>query len=152
MTIINRSMTDTRLPEPIVRSTRHWARRLAQDWRGEMPARLHTRELASDGAPQWSPDFYKYITRNDNPNQPNPPERTRTTRAFRRLREKAVREYEVLYRLVSLGGGHLTNADLEATAEWLNERSARHGHSDRYDANDVLIMVHSAIDKVTKWR
>lgn len=153
MTVAPREgMAETHLPEAVMRSTRDWSLRLAADWRGEVPTRIHNRDIANDGSPQWSPDFRRYLTRKDDPDYRNPEERLRTTRAFRLLRKRAVREFEVVYRLVALGGGQLTEANIQETADWLTARAERHGHPDRYDANDVLIMLHSGIDKVTKWR
>lgn len=143
-------MAGTHLPEAVVRSVIWWSSRLAADWQGEIPVKIHDRGVAPDGTPRWSSEFKRYITAKDD--NRNPVERLRTTRAFRQLRRKAVREYEVAYRLVALGGGNITEQNLKETAEWLTQRSIRNGHADRYGPNDVLIMLHSGLDKVTKWR
>ena len=140
-----------RLPQATVRSIQLWAKEFSDEWRGEIPLRIHDRSKDRGGAPQWSSDFRRYITAKTSNNERNPEARLRTTRAFRLLRRKAVREFEVVYRIVVLGGGTVSTQSLDETAEWLNTRAIRGGHADRYTNEHVLIMLHSGLDKVVKW-
>lgn len=144
-------MTEPRFSEEVVRSIMHSARYFAHEWMGETPIRIHDRSFDRSGTPAWSPDFRRYITSKADPSERNPEERLRTTRAFRLLRRKAVREYEVAYRIVVINGGSCDLDVLRETAQWLNQRAQRGGHDDRYTTDDVLTMLHSALDKVAKW-
>jgi hypothetical protein len=131
-----------------MRETAHWAAYFANDWKQESPRQTHTSSLAADGTPQWHPDFLKWITR-DEDNKPfrrNGEERLRTTKVMRRLRRVAVREYEVLYRVLVLG------ERLEETTIWLNERALRNaiplqpGRDVHYSDKDTWALVICGID------
>lgn len=148
--VILRPMT-VALPDAVIRSLMTNAREISHEWHGEIPLKIHDRSFDRGGTPQWSPDFRRYITARTSPSERNPDSRLRTTRAFRLLRRKAVREFEVVYRIVVLGSGHIDRASLQETATWLNQRCERNGLPDRYTPNDVLIMLHSGLDKVIKW-
>lgn len=103
-----------------MRQTAQWATYFASDWRREFPLQIHTSSIALDGSPEWHPDFSRWLTastRRQNPR--NDEQRLRTTRVMRRLRRVAVREYEVLYRIL------VTGERLEETTLWLNERAER---------------------------
>ena len=104
-----------------MRDTAHWATWFASDWRAEAPLRIHSAELGLDGCPRWHPDFEKWLTREEvrRSNRRNGDQRLRTTKVMRRLRRVAVREYEVLYRILVLG------ERLQETTRWLNERATR---------------------------
>jgi hypothetical protein len=133
------------LPASVVSSTAFWLHQFATDWVLETPLRIHTRAIGDDGAPAWHHDFGDWLDGEVSNKQRNPERRLRTTRAFRRLRRVAVREYEVLYRMVVLGNS------VEQVADWLNERAIRNGKNDRYGRDAVLILVVSGVDKVVTW-
>jgi hypothetical protein len=125
-------------------------------WREETPLRIHSDAIDAGGAPAWHPEFERWIDRGHEEKgrdsrgrslrEPrNPDQRLRTTRAFRKLRRKNVREFEVLYRTVVM---HHT---LEETAEWLNVRAERNGKADRYTTTEVQILLWSAVDKALRW-
>lgn len=128
-----------------MRQTAHWAAYFANDWKQEAPEHIHVHQLASDGTPQWHPDFELWITRDERPVR-NSGERLRTTKVMRRLRRAAVREYEVLYRVLVLG------ERLEDTTRWLNDRALRNaiplqpGREVHYTDKDTLALVICGID------
>ena len=104
-----------------MRDTARWAHWFATDWRQDVPSQIHTAEISPDGSPEWHPDFESWLTaekatRGRGGRDPN---RLRTTKVMRRLRRVAVREYEVLFRVLVQG------ERIEDTTTWLNERSAR---------------------------
>jgi hypothetical protein len=74
--------------------------------------------------------------------------RLRTTKAMRRLRKFAVREYEVLYRILILGDS------IEGVTVWLNERAARNhiplpvGKPDHYTERDTWALFIAGVDFV----
>ena len=72
-------------------------------------------------------------------------DRARLKAALKRLRERSLREYEVLYRILALG--HSVN---EVT-EWLNERAIRGKHPERYRQRDTMVIVYAAVDKIHEW-
>jgi len=102
-----------------MKDTAHWATYFANDWKQEVPDRIHTAEIGNDGCPRWHPDFEKWLTNDRVYRRRNDEQRLRTTRVMRRLRRVAVREYEVAYRVLVLG------ERIADTATWLNERAAR---------------------------
>lgn len=75
----------------------------------------------------------------------NPEPRVRTTRAFRKLREKFPREYEVLYRTAIL------DIPIDTTVTWLNDRAIRNDKPERYTMRDTLLILFIAADKVSAW-
>lgn len=107
-----------------MRDTAYWATYFANDWKAEVPTRIHSSEIADDGSPQWHPDFVRWLTGDHTrriQGKRNSEQRLRTTKVMRRLRRVAVREYEVLYRVLVLG------ERLEDTTRWLNARAERNG-------------------------
>lgn len=137
-------------PDHVMRQTAYWASFFARDWKSDFPIRIHSSAVAEDGAPQWHPDFEKWLT-TDRPKRlrhPDPRQRLRTTRVMRRLRRTAVREYEVLYRVLVL------NEPLEETTRWLNQRAERNGvpypahrpDGPHYVHKDTLALVIAGID------
>lgn len=99
-----------------MRRVAQWAVWLATDWRGEYPLQLHTKALAHDGSHEWHPDFAHWLVTG---RRARKGDSKRTTRVMRQLRKHAVREYEVLYRILVLG------EKVADTAKWLNERAAK---------------------------
>jgi len=140
-------------PNEVLESTGYWLGRFAADYRAESPSRIHNREIADDGSPQWHPDFLRWLTAREvidtpRPDVPTPEQRLRTTRAMRRLRKEAVREYEVIYRVMVLG------EPIEETTVWLNDRAKRRaialptGRTVHYRTKDTVAIVVSGIDKL----
>lgn len=129
-----------------MRSTAYWATYFANDWKQDAPQYIHSHDISADGTPQWHPDFESWLTRDERPVKRNGEERLRTTRVMRRLRRAAVREYEVLYRVLVL------NEKLEETTVWLNDRALRNaiplqpGRTVHYTDKDTLALVICGID------
>jgi hypothetical protein len=120
----------------------------ASVWQEEIPTRIHQRAFDDGGAPQWHPDFALWMSRGEVPDRvwrEQPETRVRATRAFRKLRYQAPREYEVLYRTAIL------NIPLHETIDWLNNRAISNGHPERYGEADVLLYLVVATDKVVSW-
>jgi hypothetical protein len=135
-------------PAEVLHDTAYWARDFATRWRQEMPTRIHDRDIAGDGTPDWHPDFEKWLTRTE-PSRRPPSERDlqrlRTTRVMRRLRTVSPRSYEVLYRQLVL------KDSIEGTTLWLNERAIRNhiplppGQQTHYRRKDTVALVIAGI-------
>lgn len=121
-----------------------WIEVFKQDWHGEVPTKLHTSQLGDDGAPQFSPEFDRYLNARD-PSRRNPDDRLRTTRAFRKLRRKAPREFDVLYMVV------VHHMSIGKIATELTARAIRLEKPERYTDQDARILMLSGLDKVIKW-
>ena len=105
-----------------IQRTERWGAYFAETWVNESPLRIHSSAVADDGSPQWSPGFERWLTMEEGRRgERRPEEQLRTSRVMRRLRRAAIREYEVMYRVLVL---HETVP--QATA-WLNARAADHG-------------------------
>lgn len=142
-----------RFPDSVLRTTGYWLARFSADYRGEIPQKIHNGDIALDGAPQWHPDFMRWLTVREvistpRPEHPTPEERLRTTRALRKLRKEAVREFEVVYRVMVMG------ERIEDTTRWLNQRAQRNhvplppGRNQHYRPKDTLALVVSGVDKM----
>lgn len=122
-----------------------------EDWHGEVPIKIHGADTALDGSPQWHPDFSNWIEREEFEGNPEAPrkrqhdQRIRTTRAFRKLRKKAPREFDVLYSIV------VHRLSLEDLAEAMTERAIRLNKPERYTPAGILILTVSAVDKMIGW-
>lgn len=135
-------------PADVLHDTAYWAQDFARRWAQEMPTRIHDRDIAGDGAPDWHPDFEKWLTRSE-PSRRPPSERDqarlRTTRVMRKLRSVSPRSYEVLYRLLVL------RSSIEDTTIWLNERAIRNqiplppGRAVHYRRKDTVALVVAGI-------
>lgn len=119
-----------------------WIPTLSSMWHEEIPIRMHMRAFDGGGNPEWHPDFANWLLGGGRANSER---RARLTQAMRRLRKKSIREYEVAYRVIVLG------EPIERTMEWLNERSIRNGHKDRYSISDAEVIICSAVDKLLAW-
>lgn len=138
----------TAIPPDRFRWMAKWLMELANYWKGEIPLRLHRRDLDDGGTPDWHPDFALWLNRpnlHDDTWRRNPEHRVRTTRAFRKLREKFPREYEVVYRVVILG------YTVESTVEWLNDNAVRGGKPERYSREDCYLYLLVAAEKLWGW-
>ncbi len=167
-------VTDTRaIPESAVKQTFFWLREFSRDWRGEVPLKLHEGHGGLGAAPPFTSEMVDYVGRLkcksehchacrcvnpscqrcaanrkedlSNFDNRNPAHRTRVTRAFRKLREQAPREFDVLY-LICHGG-----LSIPEVVDRLNDRFERKGRADRIDAGGVLVLAMSGTDKVRNW-
>jgi hypothetical protein len=146
----------SQFPRSVLKDTGYWLARFSSNYRGEAPNRIHNREIADDGSPQWHPDFARWLTAKEvidtpRPDQPTEEKRLRTTRALRRLRKEAIREFEVVYRVMVIG------ERIEQTTRWLNERAIRNniplgeGRSEHYREKDTIAIIVSGVDKLRNW-
>lgn len=136
------------IPEQVLRDTVRDMQLFAQYWNEEIPLRIHSREVSAGGTPEWHQDFARWLGKPDVSDQRwryNPDTRVKTTRAFRRLRKTAVREYEVVYRTAILC------IPFNETVAWLNERAIRNQKSDRYTEEDALMLLVCGVDKIAHW-
>jgi hypothetical protein len=127
------------------------------DWLDEVPTRIHSGGLGQGGTPEWSPDFARWLgvdyygPKSDERWANNSEPRVRTKRAFRKLRKKAIREFEVCYRIVVLG------EPIAGTCQWLNERAIHNaipltdGHTVHYTMHDTTLLLVSGITKAASW-
>jgi len=113
----------------------------------EVPIRIHSRDTADDGAPQWHPEFARWLTAKDSDVQSyitNPEHRLRTRRAMRKLRSTSVRGFEVTWR--TFGG-----EKVEDTVRWLNDRAERNaiplpsGRTAHYTVKDGLAILYASL-------
>lgn len=137
------------IPENVLRATFRDMWELASYWNDELPLRIHSRAVGEGGTPEWHPDFDRWMRKPDNFNDrrwaEHPEPRVKTTRAFRKLRTRSPREYEVVYRTAILG------IPFYETIIWLNDRAIRGGHPDRYDADAALMLLICGVDKIATW-
>ena len=133
-----------------------WIAFLTAHWKDEVPPKIHLRQIDAGGAPEWTPEFTRWIDRGYEENgkydsgakkrKPRNPElRLRATRAFRKLRKNNIREFEVLYRTVVLGHS------IADTAQWLTARAIRNEKPERYSYGATKILLYSAAHKVMTW-
>jgi hypothetical protein len=121
---------------------------LSSYWNLELPLRIHSRALGEGGTPEWHQDFARWMGKaelGDRKWRESPEPRVKTTRAFRKLRKTAVREYEVVYRTAIL------RIPFSETVAWLNERAIRNNKPDRYTEEDALMLLICGVDKVANW-
>lgn len=139
------------IPPEVIKGFNTWLSFFRDLWWGEIPLRIHSRDIDGGGSPDWHPEFSRWLFA-------DPPrkevlggvlldQRLRTTRAFRKLRRKAPREFDVLYLMVA----RKPPLGLRAVAEALNERAIRKGLPDRYDEQGILILGISGLDKMMRW-
>lgn len=138
------------IPPDVLRETFKTMYELASYWKDEVPTRIHSFELGEGGTPEWDWQFDHYINGrvnefNDKRWAANPEPRVKTTRAFRKLRQRSPREYEVVYRTAILG------IPFNDTVIWLNDRAIRNGHPDRYDTDAALMLLICGVDKIATW-
>lgn len=164
-------ITDTRqIPESAREQMVFWLSQFRADWRGEVPLKLHEGHGGLGAAPAFTHAFNDYVGRltcqsplchecrckNSNCDRcyerrkqertPNTLHRTRTTKAFRRLRKHAPREFDVLYLICQQG------LSLEQVRDRLNERSIQKGKLDEeLDLGGVFVLALSGTDKLKSW-
>ncbi len=156
------------LSADILKFTGEWALRLGADWKLEVPIRIHGRDedgryVADDGTPAFSAEFERWLARHSTDNDvrdrrgpyQNHPQRIRATRAMRKLRNAAPREWLVLWDLCVLN--QVQSVDelpraFAAIARRLNDRAERKGYPERYSAETCEILAFSGIAKlVERW-
>ena len=139
------------IPPEVIHGFNTWLGFFRDLWWGEIPIRIHQRDFAEGGTPEWHPEFAKWLyadpPRRESYGKHDPDQRLRTTRAFRKLRRKVPREFDVLYLMVA----RKPPLGLRAVADALNERAIRHGKEDRYTEDDVLMLAISGLDKMMRW-
>lgn len=137
------------IPEAVLRSTFKDMALFASYWNEEIPLRIHSRDTDDGGTPQWHSGFAMWLTRadvfRDDRWRENPEPRVKTTRAFRKLRKFAPREYEVVYRTAIL------RIPIETTIVWLNDRAIKNDKPERYGLEETLLLLVSGVDKVANW-
>lgn len=134
-------------PPDVMRETAKWLVYFGQDLQQEDPPdRIHEHKIGRDGTPRWASEFMGWLTREEVSQPKGDDSRDRTERAMRRLRKSAIREYEVLYRLLVAG---------ETTSEvtrWLNDRANRNaiplpsGRTVHYTEKDTMALVIGGVD------
>jgi len=145
-----------------------WMHEFAKDWtiQGEIPLRIHESGMGQafglGSAPPFSPEFMGYIgeleckvdgcgsciskdRRDKYGTSRNSHSRTRTTKAFRKLRKFAPREFDACY-LAIVHGKSLTQISTTLT-----DRSYALGHDEEYTQVSVLMLIVSGMDKLEKW-
>ena len=103
-------MTDE-FSDATMQQTAQWVAWFSSAWKPDAPMHIHPDATAADGEKEWHPDFAKWLSDDEISK--------RTSKVMRKLRRRAVREYEVCYRILVLGDR------LDATTVWLNERAER---------------------------
>lgn len=142
----------------------YWLAEYRLDWRGEVPTKLH--EPGSFGlgsAPPFTSAFNGYVgfiecsvpgcshckahrDRLDRQKHFRKDDsRYRTSRAFRKLRRVAPREFDALYMYCMLG------QDAIDIARSMNEEMVRKGRTERYSRDSVALLLYSGVDKVMGW-
>lgn len=136
-----------------------WLSFFSDEWEEEIPLRIHQSGYDDGGMPQWHPEFAAWLDGTKKRDEL----RLRTTRAFRKLRKKAPREFDVLYCICK----HKMSAPMsivyvdqphqwmyrriDAVAVALNERAIRLKVADRYNREAVMVLTLSGLDKVKAW-
>lgn len=138
------------IPPEVLRETLKTMAELASYWEREVPTKIHDRRVSDGGTPEWHRDFTRWLSGaadnfNDRKWAENPEPRVKTTRAFRKLRKRSPREYEVVYRTAIL------KIPFPETVQWLNDRAIRGGHPDRYDDEAALMLLICGVDKIAAW-
>lgn len=134
------------LPASLLAVTQDRLLQYAKEYHGEVPTRLHGRDLDRGGAPQWHAGFANWMTRSTRPAMDEvEPDRIRVTRAMRILRKACPREADVVYRALVLGHG------AEEIQEWLNQRAIAGGHPERFSLKDATVLIISGMEKIDLW-
>jgi hypothetical protein len=161
------------LPQSEVEFAKARVRYFAMEWWGETPLRLHVpRAHGDDGAPLLHPDFVSYLDdalhekresgRHSRRVELETPRR-RVTKAFRLLRRRAPKEFDVLYCMCVIdqvgrslkrddfeGLTHEFETSLRRTVRRMNQRARKRGEPELAE-DDLLVLVVSGIRKLTLW-
>lgn len=140
-----------------------WLNSLGQDWRGDVPLQLHQRGSTEEGTLPFSDAFDKYVgflecqrpdcgecrqhraKEKNSEGWRNPEPRLRATRAFRKLRKIAPREFDAVYMHCVLG------QPVVQIASSLTQRAIRLGKPERYGPAGTFLLLYSGISKVLTW-
>jgi hypothetical protein len=130
----------------LIESTDRHLQRFIPEWKDEFPMRIHERGFASDGTPQWSGEFSRWLTRGTKKRYDEDSTEThlKLTRAMRKLRDVAPREHEVVWKVLS-------GESASDICKWLNDRAIRLGHPERYTIKDTIVIIVSGVDKLAFW-
>jgi hypothetical protein len=151
-----------------VQDAQRWLTYIGGDFTGEIPSRIHEQGRGQayglGSSPPFSPEFIGYIgtlaCKNEHCSRCrkratevarsdtfayHSNERTRTTRAFRKLRRHAPLEFDALNLAVKY---HLNVAEI---TDKLNERAITKGFEDRYTQAGVAVLIMSGIGKLQAW-
>jgi hypothetical protein len=139
-----------------IQQTAQWLQFFADEWMDEVPLRVHSYGVDDGhglGGPAFHPDFIRWLgpicTCPDclqiERKRRNSDSRTRTTKAFRKLRKIAPREFDVLYSLCVLRNS------IDGTAEFLNARAIRLDKPERYTRAGVILLAISGVDKLRSY-
>jgi len=152
-----------------IETTSQWVSFFRANWQMELPMAIHSRGVDDGhglGSPPYHPEFERWLGpicfcgRKPDPNvlndrgcpssniprgnkkDHNSDARLRTTKAFRKLRKVAPREFDALYLMCAL------SASFETAMQSLNERAERLDKPERYGPNEMVLLVVSGIDKL----
>jgi hypothetical protein len=143
-------------PEEL-QETAQWLQFFSDEWMEETPLAINTHSVDDGhglGGPAFNPDFIRWLGPickcNDciqaaKRGPRNGDSRIRTTRAFRKLRKVAPREFDVLYSLCVL------HNSINGTADFLTKRAIRLNYPQRYDRLSVILLSMSGVDKLRSY-
>lgn len=157
LAVMEAEETPDQLPRAVLEHTAFLIREFSREWHREVPEQIHSGQIDEGGNPAFHPDFLAYVDRpchrkdcfnvrcNHGMRSIHPDSRVRVTRAFRRLRVEAPREFDALYLICR----HYLS--LSEVAERLTERAISLGHPQRYDETGVMLLAVSAAHKIEQW-
>jgi hypothetical protein len=142
----------------------YWLAEYRQDWKGEVPIRLHLPgSFGLGSAPPFSPEFVGYVghlecgkerckecsdekeRQRTRKHYRRDDARYRTTKAFRKLRSVAPREFDAMYMYCMHGQ---TPSDI---ARSMNAEMLRKDRPERFTAESIVLLLYSGVDKVMGW-
>lgn len=133
------------ISEAQLQHTGTWLGHFRKTYHEGVPLRIHVRELDLDGKPDWSSGMRQLMTATDRRETGPESGKVRLRRAMKRLRNRSIREYEVVYRVMVSG------ETVGQVTQWLNERAERGGHPERYTPAQTTVIVFAAVDKLCAW-
>lgn len=133
------------ITEANIAHTAKWLGHFRKTYEEAVPERIHSRDLDHDGKPDWSSEMYSFMTSTDRRETTAEPGKIRLRRAMKRLRNRSLREYEVVYRVMVMG------ESVAQVTTWLNDRAERGGHPERYTPAKTTVIVFAAVDKLCAW-
>lgn len=118
------------------------------EYMAEIPMRIHSRGTDDGhglGGPPYHPQFEAWLKAGEPNERRVDDHRMRVTRAFRKIRQIAPREYFVLQLICA------KRMDIVEVTRIMNERAEKGGHPERYTPMVVTVLLSSALDKAEKW-
>ena len=139
-----------------VKQYHYWLTEYRADWRREVPYRIHEKGTYGLGsAPPYAPEFVAYIgdickddkcsCKRRKTGDRKDDARYRTTRAFRKLRKAAPREFDAMYMYCM---HDMTPAQIALS---MNEEMERKERPERYYPESIALLLFSGVDKVMSW-